>query len=108
MCKEAHWKVFGVWSREEPINKEIVSGPHHPSMSLCCASGFLGRMRETKITNMELNCLYPLWLPGSQSTPLTSWSTSGVVKQHRVREILVRGVTSPCWLSLWDRVLQGT
>jgi hypothetical protein len=27
-------------------------------MSLCCASGFLGRMRETKITNMELNWLY--------------------------------------------------
>jgi hypothetical protein len=55
---KAHGKVFGVRSREEPINKEIVSGPHHPSMSLCCASGFLGRIRETKITNTKLNCLY--------------------------------------------------
>jgi hypothetical protein len=23
------------------------SGPYYPNMSLCCASGFLGRMRET-------------------------------------------------------------
>jgi hypothetical protein len=46
-----------------------------------------------------LNWLYSA-LPGSQSTPLTLWSTGGVVKQHLVREILVRGVTSPCWLSL--------
>jgi hypothetical protein len=30
----------------------------------------LGRMRETKITNTELNWLYSA-LPGSQSTPLT-------------------------------------
>jgi hypothetical protein len=45
-----------------------------------------GRMRETKITNMELNWLY-LALPGSQSTPLTLWSTGGVVKQHRIRDI---------------------
>jgi hypothetical protein len=27
-------------------------------MSLCCASEFLGRMRETKITNTKLNSLY--------------------------------------------------
>jgi hypothetical protein len=27
-------------------------------MSLCCASGFLGRMGEKKITNTELNWLY--------------------------------------------------
>jgi hypothetical protein len=27
-------------------------------MSLCCASGFLGRMRETKITYTELSWLY--------------------------------------------------
>jgi hypothetical protein len=40
--------------------------------------------------------------------PHSTWSTGSVLKQHRVREILVRGVTSPCWLSLWDRVLQGT
>jgi hypothetical protein len=49
-----------------------------------------------------------IWLRDNQSNPLTSWSTGGVVKQHLVREILVRGVTSPCWLSLKDLVLQGT
>jgi hypothetical protein len=53
-------------------------------------------MRETKITNTELNWLYSA-LPGSQSTPLTYdqpmvlWATSD--SGDRV-------VTSPCWLSL--------
>jgi hypothetical protein len=31
---------------------------HNPSKSLCCASGILRRMRETKTTNTELNWLY--------------------------------------------------
>jgi hypothetical protein len=31
----------------------------------------LGRTRETKITNTELNWLYSALMPGSQSTPLT-------------------------------------
>jgi hypothetical protein len=26
MCMKAHGKVFGVWSREETINEEILSG----------------------------------------------------------------------------------
>jgi hypothetical protein len=41
-----------------PSMKKYYPEPHHSSMSLCCASGFLGRMRETKITNTELNWLY--------------------------------------------------
>jgi hypothetical protein len=50
----------------------------------------LGRMRETKVTNAELNSLY------SAFSRVANWPHS------------FRGVTSPCWLSLWDRVLQGT
>jgi hypothetical protein len=48
---EGFWSVIAGGA----INKEIVFRPHHPSMSLCCASGFLGRTRETKVTNTELN-----------------------------------------------------
>jgi hypothetical protein len=45
---EGTWKVFGVWSREEPINKEMVSGSHHPSMSLWCAKGFWGEWERQR------------------------------------------------------------
>jgi hypothetical protein len=41
------------------INEEILSGiPSSRSFTHGCTSGFLGRMRETKITNTELSCLY--------------------------------------------------
>jgi hypothetical protein len=40
--------------------------------------------------------------------PHSPYDQPVVLWQHWVREILVRGVTSTCWLSLWDRVLQGT
>jgi hypothetical protein len=69
MCMKAHGKDFGVRSWEETIYEEILSGTRHPSVSLLCKWIF-GRMRETKITNTELNWLYST-LPGSQSTPLT-------------------------------------
>jgi hypothetical protein len=68
----------------------------------------LGRMRETNVTDTELSWLYSALIARQLIDPTHLWSTGGVVKQHRVREILVRGVTSPCWLSLWDRVFQGT
>jgi hypothetical protein len=56
---EAHWKVFGVRSREELTNKEIVSGtPSSKYFTRGCARGFLWRMRETKITDMDVNWLY--------------------------------------------------
>jgi hypothetical protein len=52
-----------------PSTKKYYPEPHHPSVSLLCKWIF-GIMRETKITNTELNWLYSA-LPGSQSTPLT-------------------------------------
>jgi hypothetical protein len=58
----------------------------------------LGRMRETKITNTELNWLYSALIARKPIDPthlmIKRWcceATSG--------SILVRGVTSPCWLS---------
>jgi hypothetical protein len=40
-----------------PSTKKYYLEPHHPSVSLMCKR-ILGRMRKTKITNMELNWLY--------------------------------------------------
>jgi hypothetical protein len=40
-----------------PSTKKYYPEPHHPSVSLLCKWIF-GRMRETKITNTELNWLY--------------------------------------------------
>jgi hypothetical protein len=54
----------------------------------------LGRMRETKITNTELDRLY-LALPGSQSTPLNLWSNGGVVATSSSGDI-----GSGCYLSM--------
>jgi hypothetical protein len=91
----------GFWSMiaEEPINKEMVSGPHHPSMSLLCKWIF-GRMREIKITNTELNWLYSALIARQAIDPTHLMINRWCCEQHRVREILVQGVTSPCWLSL--------
>jgi hypothetical protein len=38
--------------------KKFYPEPHHPSVSLMDVKRILGRMRETKITNTELNWLY--------------------------------------------------
>jgi hypothetical protein len=40
-----------------PSMKKYYPKPHHPSVSLLCKWIF-GRMRETKVTNTELNWLY--------------------------------------------------
>jgi hypothetical protein len=70
-CAWRHMGRFLVYDHgRRPSTKKYYPETHHPCVSLCCASGFLGRMRETKITNTELNWLYSA-LPGSQSTPLS-------------------------------------
>jgi hypothetical protein len=67
---EGTWEGF--WSMITGGDHQRRNTIRNPIIQVCrfCASGFLGRMRETKITNMELNWLYSA-LPGSQSTPLT-------------------------------------
>jgi hypothetical protein len=49
-----------------PSTKKYYPKPHHPSVSLLCKWIF-GRIRETKITNTELNWLY--------STLIAKWPT---------------------------------
>jgi hypothetical protein len=60
----------------------------------------LGRMREIKVTNMKLSWLYSALIARQPIDPSHLMINRWCCEQHRVREILVRGVTSPCWLSL--------
>jgi hypothetical protein len=60
----------------------------------------LGRIRETKITNTELNWLYSALIARQPIDPTRLMINRWCCEQHRNREILVQGVTSPCWLSL--------
>jgi hypothetical protein len=53
----------------------------------------LGRMRETKVTDMKLNRLYSALIARQPIDPSYLMINRWVVKQHRLREILVRGVT---------------
>jgi hypothetical protein len=49
MCMEAHWKVFGVWSREKLTNKEIVSEtPSSNCFTHGCARGFWGEWERPR------------------------------------------------------------
>jgi hypothetical protein len=105
---EGTWKVFWVWSREKAINEEILSGTPSSKCFTHMCKRILGRMRETKVTDTELSWLHSALTARQPIDPTHLWSTDGVVKQHWVREILVRGITSLCWQSLWDQVLQGT
>jgi hypothetical protein len=63
-------------------------------------SRILGRMRETKITNTELNWLHSALIARQPIDTTHLMINRWCCEQHRVQEILVRGVTSPCWLSL--------
>jgi hypothetical protein len=56
-------------------------------------------MKETNITDMEVNWLYSA-LNVRQPIDPTHLMINGVVKQHQDQEILVRGATSLCWLFL--------
>jgi hypothetical protein len=50
-------------------------------------------MRETKVTDMKLNRLYSALIARQPIDPSYLTINRWVVKQHRLREILVRGVT---------------
>jgi hypothetical protein len=63
----------GFWSMVEGEAHQQRNSIRNPIIKLFHSwiyKKILGRMRETKITNTELNWLYSA-LPGSQSTPLT-------------------------------------
>jgi hypothetical protein len=49
MCMEAHWKVFGVWSREKLASKEIRSKtPSSRCFTHGCAKGFWGEWERQR------------------------------------------------------------
>jgi hypothetical protein len=86
MCMEAHWKFFLEYEHgRRPSMKKFYPEPHHPRVSLMDVQKILGRIRETKITNTELNWLYSALIARQPTVPT---------------HLMVRGVTSPCWLSL--------
>jgi hypothetical protein len=78
-------EVFLEYDRGRRLStKKYYPEPHHPSVSL---QKDLGRMRETKVIDTELSWLYSALIARQPIDPTHLWSTGGVVKQHRVREI---------------------
>jgi hypothetical protein len=80
--------------------KKYYPETHHPSVSLMDVQKDFGRMRETKVTDTELSWLYSALIAKQPIDPSHLMINRWCCEQHRIREILVRGVTSPCWLSL--------
>jgi hypothetical protein len=78
---EGFWSVIAGGAHQQ---RNSIRTPSSKYVTLLCKWIF-GRMRETKITNTELNWLY-LALIARQPTAPT--------------HLMVRGVTSLCWLSL--------
>jgi hypothetical protein len=69
MCIEAHGKFFLEYEHgRSPLTKKYYPEPHHPSVLLLCKWIF-GRMRETKITNTELNWLYSALIARQPTVP---------------------------------------
>jgi hypothetical protein len=73
---EGFWSVIAGGAHQQ---RNIIQNPIIQVFHSWMCKRILGRTRETKVTNIEVNWLYSA-LTSSQSTPLT----------------LVRGVTSPC------------
>jgi hypothetical protein len=100
-CAWRHMGRFLEYDRGRSIaKKKFYPEPHHPRVSLMDLQKDLGRIRETKITNMELNWLYSASIARQPIDPTHLMINRWCCEQHRIREIFVRGVTSPCWLSL--------
>jgi hypothetical protein len=94
---EVFWSMItrGDHQRRNSIRNPIIQVFH----SWMCKR-ILGRMRETKVTNTEVNWLHSALIAKQPIDPTHLMINRWCCEQHRVREILVRGVTSPCWLSI--------
>jgi hypothetical protein len=82
--------------RGSPPTKEFHPEPHHPSISLMDVQKDFGRMRETKVTDTELNWLYSALIARQPIDPsylmINRWcceATSGS-----------RDIGSGCYLSM--------
>jgi hypothetical protein len=54
---KAHGRFSEYDRGRRPSTKKYYPEPHHPRVSLMMCKKILGRIRETKITNTELNWL---------------------------------------------------
>jgi hypothetical protein len=98
---EGTWEGF--WSMiagEDHQRRNTTRNPIIQVFHSWMCKRILGRMRETKITNTELNWLYSAliakWSIDLSYLMINRWCCGATLSS----EILVRGVTSPCWLSL--------
>jgi hypothetical protein len=92
-CARRHMGRFLEYDHgRRPSTKKYYSEPHRPSVLLLCKWIF-GRMRETKITNTELNWFYLALIAKKPINPTHLWSTGGVVSN-------IRFGRSGCYLSM--------
>jgi hypothetical protein len=79
-----------------PPTKEFHPEPHHPSVSLMDVKRILGRMRETKVINTELNCLYSTLIARQPMDPsylmINRWCCDATLRS--------RDIGSGCYLSM--------
>jgi hypothetical protein len=85
---EAHWQRNSIWN-------PIIQVFH-----LWMCKRILGRMRETKITDMEVNWLYSALIARQPIDPTHLMINRWCCEATSGWEILAWGVISPCWLSL--------
>jgi hypothetical protein len=93
----------GFWSmiaREAHQQRNSIQNPIIQVFYSWMSKRILGGTRETKITNTKLNWLYSAFIARQLIDPTKIMINRWCCEQHRVWEILVRGVTSPCCLSL--------
>jgi hypothetical protein len=94
MCMEAHWKIFGVWSQEETINEEILSGtPSSKCVAFVQVDFWKNERDKDNPYGVELSLLGFDCQEANQPHPTHLWSTGGVVSN-------IRFGRSGCYLSM--------
>jgi hypothetical protein len=81
-----------------PSTKKYYPEPHHPRVSLDVQKDF-GENERNKDNQHEVE-LALLGFARQPIDPTHLMINRWCCEQHQIREILVRVVTSPCWLSL--------
>jgi hypothetical protein len=81
MCMKAHGKVFGVWSREETINEEILSGTPSSKCVTFVQMDFWENKRDIDNQHgVELDLL-------AANQPYSPMINRWCCEQHRIQEI---------------------
>jgi hypothetical protein len=80
--------------------KNFYPEPHHPRVSLMLVQKDFGENERNKGNRHGVELALLGFDSQAANRPHSPMINRCCCEQHRVREILVRGVTSPCWLSL--------